>query len=135
MPTEFEANNNGLPIEDTDPGDDAIWDLLSLYADGEATPEQAAQVEALLCSDPRYARDLQFMRMTGDTIETFAEVEPPLALRDAIFAATSRRQTVATRLLAFWGDLRQSFSPRSRYMSLGGLAAATILAIALWPRS
>ena len=136
MPTEFGSNDYRLPIDIEEGTDDAIWDLLSLYADGEATPEQAAEVEALLCADPRVARDLQFLRATGETVQTFTEMEPPAALRDAIFAATTRRQTVAARLLAFWGDVRQTFAPRSRYaMTLGGLAAASLLAVALWPHS
>ena len=75
MPTDFNTNEKGFPADDADPGDDAIWDLLSLYVDGEATPEQAAQVEAMLRSNPAYAKDLEFLRLTGDTVRTFEEVD------------------------------------------------------------
>ncbi|HLK60678.1 MAG TPA: hypothetical protein VKU00_29210 [Chthonomonadaceae bacterium] len=130
MPTEFESNNNRKPQNLADLSDDAIWDLLSVYADGEATPEQAAIVEALIASDPLYAQDLQFMRRTSESVQMLTELEPPVALREAIFAATTRRQPVAARLLAFWGDLRQTFAPRARLtLSLGGLAAAALVGI------
>ena len=135
MPTDFNAKNNELKQNAPELDDDAIWDLLSLYADEEATPEQADQVEALLNSDSRLAQDLQFLRMTGAAAQTFAEVEPPAALRDTIFAATTRRQTMASRLLAYWDNLRQSFAPRSRYaLALGGMAAAALLAVAVGPQ-
>src|SRR5579871_4299303 len=57
--------------------DEAIWRLLSVYADGEATPEEAAHVEALLRADPARCQDLAFLRMTAANARSLPEVEPP----------------------------------------------------------
>src|SRR5689334_18888451 len=98
MPTNFKSDDlfpDEMPEENTAflEGDEALWTLLSVYADGEATPEEAAQVEALLRSDPTYAREFSFLQMSAETIQTIGEVEPPLSLRDSILATTTRRKT------------------------------------------
>src|SRR5579871_1774569 len=92
------------PIEN----DDALWELLSVYADGEATSEETERVEALLRSDPAYAREFDFLRLTSVSARSYVEVDPPAALRDAIFAATIRKQTFATRMALAWENFRRS---------------------------
>ena len=134
MPTEYNDNEKN-PFSDLDPieGDEAIWDLISLYVDGEATPEQVAQVETLLKSDPTYARDLEFLRATGSAVHSFVEIEPPATLRDSILNATTRRPSLTTRLVLAWGGFRESLTSHARYLApVGALAAASLVGIVLW---
>jgi anti-sigma factor RsiW len=131
MPTNYTSKNQFDP-GDPDENDEALWELLSVYADGEATPEEAQKVEALLRSDPAYAREFEFMRQTSASVQSYVELEPPAALRDAIFAATIRKQTFATRLGLAWDNLRRSLVPRY-VVPLAGVAAAALIALAIWP--
>jgi hypothetical protein len=115
--------------------DDALWDLLSAYMDGEATAEEAAQVEARLRSEPAYARDFEFLKRTSEAARTYAEVEPPASLRASIFAATTQRQTFAGRVAAGWDSLRRALTPNwGTGLAVGGLAAAAVLGLLFWPR-
>lgn len=145
MAQEFEPNPWNRPFSSQTPegdrtpsggdidGDSATWELLSLYIDGEATPEEAARVEALLRADPDYDRDLAFLRMAADSVRRQPELEPPTHLRDTIFAATSHRPTLARRAAAGWASLRQSLAfPAVRYgVPAGALAFAVLAAILL----
>src|SRR5262249_5047258 len=116
--------------------DAALWELLSVYADGEATPEAAARVESLLRSDPAYAREFAFLRLSADAVRNSPEVEPPAFLTDAILNATSHRPTLSRRLAAAWGDLRRAVTPGIvRYaLPVGAVTAAAIVAVVFWPR-
>lgn len=130
------SNNNRFdwqPMTGASDGEDAVWQLLSLYVDGEATPEEAAQVEALLASDPAISRDLAFLRLSSESAQTLAEVEPPAHLRASILAATSHRPTLAHRLSAVREAMRRVLSPRYA-LPLGGLVAAGLLALAVLPK-
>jgi hypothetical protein len=144
VPTEFESNNHSYPPRQPDFGpeplssdqeDDALWDMLSAYVDGEATPEEAAHVEAMLRTDPAYARQREFLQMTAESARSYVEIEPPESLRAAIFAATTHRPTLARRLAAGWSDLRRALAPGAlRYgLPAGALAAAAVLVVAFWP--
>jgi hypothetical protein len=146
MPAEFGSSDNSFPPRRPGFGpewppsesveDEALWDLLSAYMDGEATPEEAAQAEALLQEDPAVARDFEFLRMTSVSARSWVEVEPPAALREAIFAATSHRRTLAQRVVVGWSELRYTLaSGVGRYaLPAGALAAAGLAALLLWPR-
>ena len=79
--------------------DDSLWELLSVYADGEATPQEAAQIETLLRSDPALKREFNFMRMASAFVSAEPEIAPPAALRDRIFAATLARPDAAPPVL------------------------------------
>lgn len=105
--------------------DEQLWDLLSLYVDGEADPAQAAIVEQMLSSDPAYRRDFDFLMQTSKTMHRVEEVAPPAGLRDAIYAATVRRPTLAGRLHAAW---KRTSSPGFiRFATIGGACAVAIL--------
>jgi hypothetical protein len=144
MPTEYESNDtqNNQPFlpqgsvmrEDND---DALWQLLSVYLDGETTPEETAQVEAMLRDDPAYARDFAFLKMASVSVQSLPEVEPPAFLRDSIFAATSHRPTFARRVAAALLGCRQALVPAIvRYaLPTGAVAAAAILAVVFWQRN
>ncbi len=67
---------------------DSIWDSLSVYADGEASPGEAADVELHIASCADCARDLAFMRGAGEALAQSPEVAPPFHLRESILAAT-----------------------------------------------
>lgn len=128
MPTRIDNLSN---YEFGDDGSDEMWDLLNLYADGEASPEEAVLVEALLKSDAEYARQFSFVKTTAAAVQTFSEIDPPSSLRSAILDATSRRQTIGTRFAAFREAILGSLAPRYA-SSLAGLAAAGLLAIAVF---
>src|SRR5262245_62144351 len=139
MPTEFNMEEmfpEDLPESDRDvfgaDEDDPLWTLLSVYADGEATPEEAAQVEALLRSDPAYARDLSFLQMSAKTVQTLGEVEPPVSLRDSILDATSRRKSVTQRVLAWCGSLAHSLTAPTTMRAAFATAAAAVLLLGLF---
>lgn len=142
MPIHFNKNEQNRfqdwpaePDMATEEADDALWELFSVYVDGEATPEEAAQVEAMLLSSPAYARDFAFLKQASESARTYVEVEPPASLRDSIFAATTRRPTLARRALAAWTDFQGSLRPNfTRYGLPAGALAAGLAAFALWPR-
>ena len=72
MPTNNHSDNlfdGQSPLDD-----EQLWDLLSLYVDGEADPAQAAIVERMLSSDPAYRRDFDFLMETSQTIQRVEEV-------------------------------------------------------------
>ena len=109
--------------------DDAVWELLSVYADGEASPAEAAQIEALLRSDSSLAREFAFLKNASQIVQSIPDVMPPDSLRDAIFASTIHRPTLMQRLAAFAPNFTRYALP------VGGLAAAATLALAFWPHS
>jgi len=79
MPTNNHSDNlfdSQAPLDD-----EQLWDLLSLYVDGEADPAQAAIVEQMLSSDPAYRRDFDFLMESSKTMQMVAEVAPPIGLR------------------------------------------------------
>ena len=72
MSAEFDFNPNHNPNFDTvalrvadasatDGDDERMWELLSLYADDEAAPDEAAVVEQMLRHDAGYARAYAFL--------------------------------------------------------------------------
>ncbi len=79
---------------------EAVWDLLSLYADGEATGDETAMVESHIAVCVGCSRDLQFMQSTQVSFSTLPAVAPPPTLRAAILAATVDRQRVQHPLSA-----------------------------------
>ena len=112
--------------------DEKHWDLLSIYVDGEADPAQAAIVEQMLSSDPAYRRDFDFLMQTSKTMQRMEELAPPLGLRDAIYAGTVNRPTLAGRLRAVWS--RATTPTFTRYASVGGAFAVAVLgAVIVWP--
>ena len=139
MSAEFNPNN--LPDDRLDAfvaqpspatdADDLMWELLSLYADGEASPDEAAQVERMLRHDAEYARAYSFMRQTSSVVRAIVEVEPPAFLREAILAKTSHRLTFAQRLSAGFDALRAQLAPAhtGRWALAGGSLAACALLI------
>src|SRR5579883_1539721 len=113
--------------------DEALWELLSVYADGEASPEEAARAESLLRSDAAVAQKFEFLQWASRAAQSVDEVEPPASLRESILATTSHRPTLARRLAAAWSEMRAG---AGRYaLPVGALAAASVLAVVFWPRS
>ena len=115
------------------PEDDSLWELLSVYADGEATPAESAQIESLLRSDSALKREFDFMRLASSFVAAEAEIAPPAELRDRIFAATVARPTLRRRVKTAWANFTSSLTPR--YAMAGGLAGAALLTFALWPHT
>lgn len=105
---------------------EAIWDLLSAYADGEVTPEEARTVETHIAACPECARDLQFMRETSQLLAHTPEIAPPPGLREAIFAVTTRRPPWRERVRAALG---LSGAPRYRRLAWVGSAACALALI------
>lgn len=104
---------------------DKVWDLLSVYADGEASPEEATIVETHVASCPDCARDLQFMMGTHEVLQDVPQVEPPVTLRSAILAATVYRPSFGQRLAE---TVRKTLAPAPvRYGALAAAGAAAAL--------
>lgn len=138
MSAEFNPNNllsasSAQPSAMAD-ADDLMWELLSLYADGEASPDEAAQVEQMLRHDAEYARAYSFMQQTNSVVRAIVEVEPPAFLREAILAKTSHRLTFAQRLAAGLATLRTQLAPAhtGRWALAGGSLAACALLIGVF---
>ena len=125
LPTDFMLENA--------PEDDSLWELLSVYADGEATPAEAAQIESLLRSDSALKREFDFMRLASSFVAAEPEIAPPAELRDRIFAATVARPTLRRQLARAWADFAASLTPR--YALAGGLAGIALLTFALRPHN
>jgi hypothetical protein len=107
---------------------DNVWDLLSVYADGETSLEETAMVDTHIAVCCDCARDLAFMRNTSVVLSETPEVEPPATLRASILAATVDRKTLAERVLA---GIRGALAPASlRYGAAAG-AAGLLAAVAL----
>jgi hypothetical protein len=83
---------------------EALWDLISLYVDGEAAPDEAAIVERHVSFCPDCARDLNFLREAATLMAETPQVEPPSYLKQAILAATIYRPTFGQR----WNEWRQA---------------------------
>lgn len=111
--------------------DDALWSALSSYYDGEASPEERARIEALISSNPAIARDFAFLDSAGAAVRDFVELEPPVAMADAIFASTTRRKTTAQRVAGWWNGL---FRARVVYPLAMSAAAAGLLLFVMWPK-
>lgn len=123
---EFNDNSSFHNIQEATMSCDEVWDLLSVYADGEATPEETAMVEnhIAVCAD--CARDLKFMQSTALVLQDTPEVEPPVDLREAILAATINRPTLQERFAA---AVRRTLSPVPvRYGTVAAAGAAAALA-------
>lgn len=141
MSAEFNTSNNNSQsfvssssVPQREDADDLMWELLSLYVDGEASPDEAAQVEQMLRHDAEYARAYSFLNQTGHAVRAIVEVEPPAFLRDAILAKTSHRLTFAKRLSAAMTTLRAQLAlpPMGRLALAGGSLAACALLVGVW---
>ncbi len=78
--------------------EDALWDLLYLYADGEASPAECAEAEALLSSSAEWKERYAMMAHISSTAAATPMLEPPASLRAAIRSATTMRPTPVSRL-------------------------------------
>jgi len=104
---------------------DQVFELLSAYADKEATSEETAIVEThvAVCAD--CARYLSFIRSASSIIAAIPVVDPPASLHAAILAATTQRPTWQQRFRAF---IAPGLSPQSlRYGALAGSAVVAWL--------
>lgn len=111
------------------PGSDCseIRLLLSVLADGEATPEETARAEAHVASCAACASHLAFLRLTGHALRQMPDAYPPSDLATRIAAATYERPTLSAQLM---GWLR----PAPIRAVAGALVAAGLAAVFLLPR-
>lgn len=126
-----DPDNHILPADLVN--DDALWALLNAYADGEATAEEIVRIEGLLHTQPEVAREFAFLKLTADSVRTFGEVEPPSAMTDAIFAATTRRTGLLKRVSLWWSNASGAFGPAPLRIGAAALASG-VLAVVLWSR-
>jgi hypothetical protein len=100
---------------------DRMWDLLSLYADGEASADERILVEDHLRKCPACAKELETLRNTSLLFSSVPAVDPPAYLRQAILDATVNKPHWLTR---FTPPLRFLISPSPAIkMGLGSAAA------------
>lgn len=116
-----------MHLEDRSVTCDSLWDLLSAYADGETTPDEAALVEQHVAVCSACARDLLFMRQAASALADTPEVSPPPDLRQAILTATIYRPTWRQRLQTALCPL---FASPVR-MSALGLAGVAVIVLGL----
>jgi hypothetical protein len=123
--TGFKDNHNE---EEVKMNCDTVWDLLSVYADGEATPEGAAMVESHIAACADCARDLAFMQSAQAALIGVPEVEPPATLQAAILAATVNRPTFPQRMA---DAVRRTLAPAPvRYGAIAAAGAAAAITFA-----
>lgn len=103
---------------------DSVWDSLSEYADGLASPSVSTTVENHVAICESCARDLAFMHQTATVLSTVPEVAPPVGLREAIFAATVEKRAWYERL--GWSGSRAGFGFRQLAYA-GACAAAGVI--------
>ncbi len=77
---------------------ESIWDTLSAYVDGMASPAEAERVERHVEGCALCARDLAFMRGTATALGSLPEIAPPAHLRESILAATLHKPRWYQRL-------------------------------------
>lgn len=107
---------------------DSVWDLLSIFADGEACPEEAEIVESHVAVCDACRRDLEFMQGTSVALHQTAEVLPPASLRETILAATVNRRSLSERIADM---ILNRLSPAPvRYGALAAAGAAAAFAFA-----
>lgn len=142
MPFNLEPDKFGKELQDLEmnlfEGDmesDPLWDILSAYADGEATEEEALQIELLLKSDAHLAQELHFLQSTHQIIVTTHEVEPPSQLRSQILAATSQRLTLRRRIASLCAKLQlPTFALRQYAIPMGAITATAMVTFLLLNR-
>ncbi len=123
------SNTNHPNQEETVMQCDKVWDLLSVYADGETSTHETTVVEAHIAQCADCARDLQFMQSTHAVLQDVPEVEPPAALRSAILAATVDRLSLTERLAT---AVRRTLAPTPvRYGAIAAAGAAALTAVVL----
>lgn len=107
---------------------DAVWELLSVYADGEASSAEAQIVEEHVSKCKACGTDLQFLLETASVLSATKLVSPPPGLRQAILAATVYKPTWQERLRsAFAAGL-----PMPRVQLAGGAAVVILAGIVLF---
>lgn len=105
-----------------------MWDLLSVYADGECTPDECAVVERHIAICSVCAGHLAILRQMAAALVDTEEVTPPPGLRDAILAATIHRPSWSRRLR----DALSAWMPSSPVRAVAAAAAAAVIAMAVF---
>ncbi|MCA9241535.1 MAG: zf-HC2 domain-containing protein, partial [Planctomycetales bacterium] len=77
------GNSNPTP-----PGDHQWLELLSAYVDGEVSPTERAEVEALLSKDPAARLALEEFQSLHDTLQSVPHEQAPSGLQKAVLEAT-----------------------------------------------
>jgi len=107
------SSHTNLPsfLMEDDTVDNPLWDLLSVYADGEATEAEQLEIDRLLLSDPTLARELNLLQATHHILANITEVAPPSSLQQSILIATTQRPTFRKYLVRQLTTLRQQALP------------------------
>jgi hypothetical protein len=100
--------------------DSRILELMNLAIDGEATPEQLAELQQVLITSFDARVTYEAMQNLAAELDTERNAEPPPTLKDEILNALRQKQGVVPL-----------FSRRSGKRVLAAAAAAAFLAIAL----
>ena len=110
--------------------DEALWELFSVYADGEATPEEVAKIEAMLLSNPALSTELNFMQISGEGARNVVEIEPPLSLTESILAKTSHRKTFLQKAQSWLAAQNRVLAPGVYRYSFA--AGVSLLLMTAW---
>ena len=129
--TSYNPNLEPHRFEDDDTCE-RMWLLLSVYADGEASDEERAEVEEHVAHCQACSEALVMMQANSTVLASVPEVEPPATLHAAILAATVNRPTFAQRVAQV---LRVNPAlARVRYAALAGAGAVAALALTVLVR-
>jgi hypothetical protein len=110
---------------------ESLLPLLSVYVDGEATPDEAALIEAHLDTCKDCASHLAFLRATNFVMAGVPEVAPDAALFARIASATYAKPTLREQIAEKVGAWLRPMPVR---YALGSAMAAAIAAIIVVPR-
>lgn len=103
-----------------------MWDLLSVYADEECTPDECAVVERHIAACSACAGHLAMLRQVASILADTEEIAPPPGLREAILAATVHRPSRFRRL-------RDALSaPSTPVRAMAAATAAAVIGIAVF---
>ncbi len=108
---------------------DDMWDLLSVWSDGEASSEEARIVEEHLRSCEHCRAEASFLKGSGLILSQMPEVEPPLELHRLILDATVNRPTLIGRLRAAWQSLPVPMPMRAMGLVAASLLLASVIAL------
>ncbi len=97
---------------------DLTEEMLSAYVDGECSPDEIAEVEARLASDPQWRAILLEVESTRSSLRTLSRREPPAGFVEGLLAT----------------PLQRSATPRRTGAALAAIAAVIVGVVLAVPR-
>lgn len=106
-------------------------DRVSAYLDGELTPRERAEVEALLAADPAWRADAESLAAVRDAARALAVAEPPDGFWAEMVAAVRADEESSLRSGATASPARRRARHPLRWVGAGVAASVLLFAAAL----